>query len=277
MKRDGHTHTEFCTHGHIDDVELLIQEAINQGFSHYSITEHAPLPKKFLQKAGGPAYPLETAGMSLDEMDEYIKKMHKLKKKYRSDIEIMVGLELDYLPSYEAWTRDFLKEYGEFLEDGVLSVHFLEGNGGPRAIDYTAEDYQEGIVMFYGSFQKAQEAYYNIVLQSIQADLGPYKPTRIGHISLCQKFQNFFKEDISFSDQSIEKIKEILDFVQEKGYELDYNTAGLFKEFCGETYPPASIIQEALKRNIPIVYGSDSHHIEDIGRGYEQVRESLPV
>jgi histidinol-phosphatase (PHP family) len=66
-----------------------------------------------------------------------------------------------------------------------------------------------------------------------------------------------------------------LDLVQEKGYELDYNTAGLFKEFCCETYPPQSIIQEAIIRNISIVYGSDSHGLGDVGRGYDQVRELL--
>ncbi|MFD1901280.1 PHP domain-containing protein [Enterococcus termitis] len=45
MKRDGHTHTEYCPHGNVEDTELLIQKAISLGFKEYSITEHAPLPK----------------------------------------------------------------------------------------------------------------------------------------------------------------------------------------------------------------------------------------
>ncbi len=47
IKREGHSHTEFCPHGSGDDVELMIQKAIRLGFKEYSITEHAPLPAGF--------------------------------------------------------------------------------------------------------------------------------------------------------------------------------------------------------------------------------------
>ncbi len=49
MKRDGHTHTEFCPHGSGEDVELFILKAIKLGFTEYSITEHNPLPKRFYE------------------------------------------------------------------------------------------------------------------------------------------------------------------------------------------------------------------------------------
>jgi hypothetical protein len=56
MKKDGHTHTEFCPHGSEEDVELYIIEAIKQNFTEYSITEHAPISNDFLKKAAGVQY-----------------------------------------------------------------------------------------------------------------------------------------------------------------------------------------------------------------------------
>lgn len=176
---------------------------------------------------------------------------------------------MDYLIGYEDFTRDFLNEYGPQTDDGVLSLHFLEGQGGFRSIDFSAEDYNEGIVQFYGGFEQAQLAYLEGVKQSIEADLGLFKPRRMGHISLCQKFQQFFWEDTSdFSEEVMEKFRVILALVKKRDYELDFNTAGLFKPLCGETYPPKKIVTLASELQIPFVYGSDSHGVQDIGRGY---------
>ncbi len=69
-------------------------------------------------------------------------------------------------------------------------MHFLEGNGGFRSIDYSPQDYDHGIVQYYGSFQAAQEAYFSNLIQLIDADLGAYKPKRIGHLTLCQNIES---------------------------------------------------------------------------------------
>lgn len=59
IKREGHSHTEFCPHGSGEDVELMIQKAIKLGFQEYSITEHAPLPEasQICMPANKPASP----------------------------------------------------------------------------------------------------------------------------------------------------------------------------------------------------------------------------
>ncbi|RSU06626.1 histidinol-phosphatase [Vagococcus entomophilus] len=272
-KRDGHTHTEYCPHGTVDDVELLIQKAISLGFQEYSITEHAPLPKSIYSEGAGPAEIFTTGGMAFNDVDHYLNKMARLKQKYKSDLCLHIGFEVDYFDTHLDWTKDFLNEYGPKTDDGILSVHFLPGIDGLRGIDFSAEDYSEGIVRYYQSFQKAQEAYYDMVLRSLEADLGPFKPTRLGHISLCQKFQDFFQEESSFSPTSQKIIEEILLKVAEKQYSLDLNTAGLYKEFCNDIYPPAELVKKARSLNIPLVYGSDSHDLADIGRGYTKIEQ----
>ena len=275
MKYDGHTHTEYCPHGAVEDTELLILKAIQLGFKEYSITEHAPLPPSITERAAGDPEMWTTAAMALNDVDNYFKRMAQLRKKYASDIVIHIGFELDYFAEYEAWTTDFLNEYGPRTDDGVLSVHFLPGQGGLRGIDYSFEEYRDGIVAYEGSFQNAQTLYYQRVLASLQADLGKWKPTRLGHISLCQKFERFFEEATDYSSKSLALLDQLLAETQQRKVQLDLNTAGFIKEGYQQSYPQAWILEKALALGIPFVYGSDTHALDNVGQGYEKVEQWL--
>ena len=67
-------------------------------------------------------------------------------------------------------------------------------------------------------------------LQMVEADLGTFKPKRMGHLTLCQKFQTFYEtEKTNLSERSMALIEQVLTKVSERNYELDFNTAGLLK------------------------------------------------
>ena len=102
---------------------------------------------------------------------------------------------------------------------------------------------------------------------SITADLGYYKPKRIGHITLVHKFQNRFP----FRGDERSTLKQLLKLIKNQGYSLDYNGAGTAKPLCREPYPPDWVIQEAMSLNIPLVYGSDAHQAKELGQGIEQM------
>ncbi|MBC1490501.1 histidinol-phosphatase HisJ [Listeria booriae] len=268
-KWDGHTHTEFCPHGSGDLVETMIEKAIGLGFTDYSITEHPPMPAAFEREIANSPEDIATAALRWDQLDAYFKKAHEMKQKYKDQIRIHVGLEVDFLPGFEADTRALLREYGSQMDDGVLSLHFMPGVGGWRFIDFSATDFEAGIWKHYGSFAAIQKAYYGIIRESLFADLGPAKPRRLGHISLCQKFQHYFKNDqTAITGAARDQVSQLLKEVKDQQYQLDWNTAGLYKEFCQETYPPLDIAQVAQSLGIELIYGSDSHALEDIGRGY---------
>ena len=61
-------------------------------------------------------------------------------------------------------------------------------------------------------------------------------------------------------------MKELVELISEKGYELDYNVAGLFKEDCGETYISGYLAELVKKHNIKVVLGSDSHSAKYIDK-----------
>lgn len=267
-RRDGHTHTEFCPHGSREATEQFIERAIALGFESYSLTEHPPLPRDFFDPT-----PDQSCGMRREELEPYLIHAQELKKRYVDRIEIRVGLEVDYIPGYEPDVREMLNTHGAELDDALLSVHFLEGRGGWRCVDFSPEDFQEGLIEPYGSVEAVHQAYWTVVKQAIEADLGPYKPRRMSHLSLVHKFQ--LKYPLKNPQHFRAQVSEILDTIQERGMELDLDAAGLFKPDCREIYPAPWILAEAVKRRIPIVYGSDTHSVKGVGQGFDEAMRIL--
>lgn len=261
MKIDGHIHTPFCPHGSRDSLYQYVEQAIQLGFQQISFTEHAPLPKSFVDPT-----PLQDSAMKLDEMERYLLNLGKVKEEFKNELKIQIGLEVDYIEEFEEETRAFLNEYGPHLDDSLLSVHFLKKDDTYYCMDYSDDVFAE-MIKHFGSVENVYEAYFNTVLASIKANLGNYKPRRIGHITLVHKFQQRFPCPKDFK----ESIMYLLEQIKDYGLQLDYNAAGLFKPLCRETYPPQWVAEEATKKKIPLVYGSDAHCAKDLGQGFPTI------
>jgi histidinol-phosphatase (PHP family) len=261
-KIDGHIHTPFCPHGTTDSFESYIERAISLGYEQITFTEHAPLPNGFIDST-----PTKDSGMNLSAIEEYFYKLTILKEKYKENITILSGLEIDYIEGFEEETKNFLNEYGPFIEDSILSVHFLHHKDNWDCLDYSSEVFAE-MTLKFGSVDKLYEQYFRTVLKSVTTDLGPYKPKRIGHITLVRKFQKLYPAKKTF----LPEINEILLAMKNNQYELDYNGAGIYKEYCGQPYPTAEIVQKALEYGIKIVYGSDAHQSRDINQGRQEMK-----
>ncbi len=270
MKRDGHTHSMYCQHGSHEPTEAMIERAIDHGFRVYSVTEHAPLPPGF---ASSLPYPAETvASLQLDPraLDDYLDDMHRLKERFAPYIQILVGFELDYIPAYADWTQGFLERVGTRMEDGILSVHFLPVGETWYGIDLSAEHMAQEILPHYGSMAGVERAYYAWLTQAVTADLGPHKPTRIGHLTRCRMFQRDFPPTPVEEAGRLDGEREaLLQTIRQHGYALDHNMSGRDHPGCGEPYPPDPIAARARAMGIPLIYGSDAHRVADVGRYYD--------
>lgn len=258
VKKDGHIHTPYCPHGTKDKLEAYVEQAICEEFDCLTFTEHAPLPIGFTDPT-----PMKDSAMNLNMMENYIIDLQSLKDKYQYKIKINIGLEVDYIKEYESETKKFLDQYGKFIDDSILSVHFLKFENSYYCIDFDEKTFGK-MIEVAGSLQNLHLAYYQEVLHSIHSNLGIYKPKRIGHITLVNKFQKMYP--ISFSTE--ESVKKVLQSIKEQNLEIDFNVAGLRKEFCGDTYPGESIAKLAIQQNIPLIYGSDAHSARDVGKNY---------
>ncbi|MFC7684360.1 histidinol-phosphatase HisJ [Ureibacillus sp. GCM10028918] len=261
MKKDGHIHSPFCPHGTKDPFERYIEKAIEENFSEITFTEHAPLPTNFVDPT-----PKKDSGMIPKDLTAYFETLQQLKQQYKDQITIKVGLEVDYIVGYETETRALLDIAGPILDDAILSVHFLKHNDTYTCIDFSHEVYLD-FARQIGGVEALYNLYYDTVLQSIDANLGRFKPRRIGHPTLVHKFQLAHGENIDDNHRTIE----VLTKMQEKGYELDVNSAGLSKPYCKEPYPPIHMIEYARSISLPLVFGSDAHSADDLHQHYDTI------
>ena len=108
-----HVHTKRCRHASEDADEAYIRKAMELGASSIVFTDHAPFP-------GNPF----TNRMLDTELSEYVHSLKFLKEKYREKMNIHIGLEIEYLPSYVDYYEE-LKENPD-IELLMLGQHHYE-------------------------------------------------------------------------------------------------------------------------------------------------------
>ena len=79
-----------------------------------------------------------------------------------------------------------------------------------------------------------------------------------------------FNKKYPYNYENNEKIDEVLQAIKEANYEIDVNTAGLRKPYCGEVYPSGYFFNKAKELEIDMVFGSDSHKAEDIAANFNK-------
>lgn len=114
MDYNFHTHTVRCRHA-IGTEEEYIAEAIKGGIKYLGFSEHMPF-------AFSDGYEGKSR-VPVSEAEEYVSTLCRLREKYKNDIEIKIGFEMEYYPdSFDAMLKK-AKEYGaEYL---LLGQHFL--------------------------------------------------------------------------------------------------------------------------------------------------------
>ena len=248
IKRDGHIHTPFCPHGSKDPLEAYVEEAVRLGREEITFTEHFPMPK-------GVTDPVYAAECTLQEKEVplYLEAVKKVQSRYQSQIKINRGFEVDYIEGKEEAIRSLLDQYGEEIEDSILSVHFVFYEGKYYAIDDKME--VKELLEKTGSIEKVYDLYFETIYKSIEADLGAYKPKRIGHPSLIRVYNKLYP----CAYKNTRLFERIAEKMQRKRYAFDFNVAGLRKEKCGEAYPSGELLMMLRKYYIPYVGGSDAH------------------
>ncbi|RUS45586.1 histidinol-phosphatase HisJ [Cohnella sp. AR92] len=268
LKWDGHTHSKFCYHGNPAEQKEYLERAIELGFERYSVTEHPPLPDKLVDN---PQLMLELA-MPAGELADYFAYMKDVKASYEGRIEVAVGLEMDYLFKRTDFSDRIIDNWAKQMEDAVVSVHYLPSRGGAmRCIDYTADDFRDAFLGYYGSIDKVVEEYFNHVEMEIEWAAQLPMRKRIGHVNLIRKFHKELPE--MDPDLVRRRLEGLLPKLKASGIGVDVNVAGFRVATCEEAYVPEWFMQACRENGIELVYGSDSHKPEQVGFSYDWFAE----
>ncbi|GIM30102.1 histidinol-phosphatase [Clostridium polyendosporum] len=256
--RDGHIHSPYCPHGTDDSFELYVEEALKLGLKEITFTEHMPLPGSFME----PEF-LKTCAPTLDVIEEYIKELDYIKAKYKQNIKINTGFEVDYVEGYEEKIKELLNRYGDKIEDSILSVHFIKVEDRYYCVDVSPEEFGK-LAEKLGGVEKVYDRYYETLLKAVKADLGTFKPKRIGHPTLVRIFNTEYPLEYT----NITLLEEIIKEIKIRNYEVDFNTAGIRKPYCKEVYPSGIFAELVERYAVNVVYGSDAHTALDVGKDF---------
>ncbi|NUP99949.1 MAG: histidinol-phosphatase HisJ [Armatimonadetes bacterium] len=265
---DGHTHGPWCPHGSPQPLDDYLEHAIGAGFRRYAVTEHLPLPVGFVDPMG----PRECA-MLPAELPRYLAETQAARERFAGRIEVLVGLEIDYLGAAQGgWHAQVLELLGPVTsqldpEATLLSLHFLDH----QVLDGTPA-MQQALLPAGASIDALHLRYYATLKSAICASWRwrgrDLRPRRLGHLTLPGKFQRLLPP--RDPERILAAAREVLELVAAEGMELDFNTAGLDKPDCGQVYLPEPLLSYAVKLGIPLVFGSDAHAPREAGRHLER-------
>jgi histidinol-phosphatase (PHP family) len=243
-----HTHSFFCDGK--ESPEEYVKQAIGLGFHTLGFSSHAPVPFH------------NNFSLKEDKMDDYFSTIRKLGDTYTDQINILLSMEIDFIPGI---TRDF----SEFKSAGKLDyviggVHLVRNPEKPDLwfIDGPKQEtFDDGLhKIFAGNPRKGVEAYFSQIMEMVATQ----KPDIIAHfdkIKMHNKNRYFLEEEGWYKDLVWKTLKFIAD---ESNCIVEVNTRGMYKK-RSETFSPAPHILEQIHHlKIPITLSSDAHHPKEL-------------
>jgi len=253
-----HCHSRFDD-GH-GELEEYVQAAVQKGLRTLGFSAHAPVP-----------FPCAwTLPPTL--LPEYLATARVLQNSCAGRLEVLVGLEVDYIPEIISPAAAQIQALN--LDFTVGSVHFIGRLAGGElwTADGPAEELEQGVQeSFNGGFRKAVEEYY----RRIAAMVSSSPPDIVGHFDVIKKNNRegkYFSENAGWYRAAVALA---LDAVAASPCILEINTGGIVRGTSGTLYPSEWILAEALRREIPVMINTDAHWPDQLDGFYNEAASIL--
>jgi histidinol-phosphatase (PHP family) len=250
-----HSHSLYCD-GRAN-MEDFIRFALSEGFTSYGFSSHAPLP-------------FSTAWtMEWDSMDDYLAEFHRLKAKYTGQIELYIGLEIDYLNEESNPSVTRFRELP--LDYRIGSVHLLYDDKGEIVdVDVTADKFRRLVDKhFNGDLVRVVHLYYDRLMRMVE--LGGFDI--VGHADKMHYNASAYHPGLLDEPWYDALIQEYFDAIARKGYIVEINTKSFLE--LGTFYPNERYFPVLLEKGIRVQVNSDSHYPERINNGRLQALMAL--
>lgn len=242
MTYNYHAHTWRCSHASGTE-EAYIQRAISCGVTHMGFSDH--IPHRFPD--GYESY----FRISEAQVQDYFATISALREKYKGQIDLKIGFEMEYYPRY---FREMLRRAVDWgCEYLILGQHFI-GNEHPSGVYTGAAN---------GSEKDLRE-YVSCVLAAMETGVFTY----VAHPDIFR-----FRGDLEVYRREMRKICAAS---RELWIPLEINFLGIRE---GRHYPHAPFWQLVGEEGAPVTFGFDSHDVdaacdgESLRKAEEMVRE----
>lgn len=245
IRADYHMHTSFSDDSQ-SSPEEMVQGAIARGLRTICITDHYDID-----------YPHDPSMFRFD-VETYYETILALKEKYRSQIEVLVGIELGMQPYLGEQYRALVKRVPfDFV---IGSVHVVGGLDPYYPAFFDGKTDEEG---YRETFEETLEDLRNTEDFDV-----------VGHIDYVVRYGR--EKAVQYSYKKFaEPIDEILKYVIDHGKGIEMNTAG-FKYGLGFAHPHPDVIRRYRELGGEIItVGADGHKPEHIAYDFQRVSEIL--
>jgi histidinol-phosphatase (PHP family) len=237
---DYHLHTPRCKHAK-GPLEAYVERACQLGLRQVGFADHNPLPNRLAADVR----------MEEAELDDYVADVLRLRDRYRDQIEVLLGIEMDYIEGLESYCEKMIARYPW---DYILgSIHYLDAecriSSWPRAFTGDA-------VALYGR-------YFELVR----------KLTRSGLCDVVAHFDVAKRSGRSIPAALAGDLWRTLTEIARADLCLEINTSGhRHPELTHpETYPSLPIIEQAILLKIPLMVNSDAHEPAQVGLKFAEM------
>ena len=210
----------------------IARNMISIGFSDHSYTEFDP----------------DTYCMKKGRLTEYIAEIGRLKERYRDQMEVYLGMELDGFSVLEDKTPfDYI----------IGCCHYVKTCAGNISVEHniewqktTAEKY------FDGDLIKFFQTYYDGYVESVRRE----KPDILGHFDLISKYGLPDENDPRYRKMATESLLACLEVTPI----IEVNTGGIARGYMNAPFPASFLLDEIKAHGGRMILGADSHHVNNL-------------
>ena len=226
-------------------MEAFVESAIERGLKAIGFADHNPLPNGL-----GANVRMEEA-----ELDGYVKSVLDLRRQYEGRIEVLLGLEMDYVEGLEAYLE---KQTASHPWDYIIgSIHYLDAEC--RQISWPKN--------FTGETAQLYGRYFELVRKMVGSGLCDI----VAHFDVPRRSGR------THTEREAGDITRTLKEIAQAGLALEVNTSGYRHPELSrpDTYPTRAVIAEAVTLGIPLIVNSDAHAPDEIALKFEEMESLL--
>lgn len=250
MFSNYHSHSTFCDgRGSMED---FVRFALSKGIVKYGFSSHAPLPFHTQWT------------MNEDDYPDYEKEFLRLKEKYAGQIELYLGLEVDYIHHCSDIRNEFFKQ--THLDYVIGSIHYLDQLAEHEfwSIDGAFDAFDRGLhQLFDGDIRQAAKRFFEV--SSFMIETGGIDI--VGHADKITLHGMKYPDFEVTANWFVQLVGEYLELIKRKNLILEVNTKSFSEK--GMTFPHQSFYPLIRELDIPIHVNSDCHYPTNVIDGFD--------
>ena len=221
MIANYHTHTYRCHHA-TGTERGYIKTSIAGGIRYLGFSEHTPLVFSNGTESDHRMY--------MEDLPNYVNHIRALREEYKDEIDIKIGLEMEYYPTYFKKMLETARDCG--IEYLILGQHVLDDNDDIWSVRI-------------GDSEEHLDKYIELVCEAAHTGVFSY----IAHPDVIN-----FKGD---RELYLRKMRKICELSLETGLPLELNFWGLYN--ADKHYPAPDFWKMVGEMGCDVVYGCDAH------------------